>query len=313
MKIYFAPLESITNYRYRKHYDAHFRGVDRYYIPFLSPKDYSLTNRDRNEIKKENNLLNKEVVPQIISNDAEETLWLINELKDLGFKEVNLNFGCPSGTVVSKGRGSGMLKDLGKMRTYLSKIFAKSPLPISIKTRIGYQSEDEFSSILEVYNEFPIKELIIHPRTTKEMYKGSLHLNIFDGLDKKTSIPVVYNGEIKNKNDIEFISARYPWINAVMIGRGFLEYPDMLEASSKDNIKDFILSLSNEYIKDIGWGNASYPIKEMWSYLIHRFDIDTSLKKKLFKEKNKDTFFQYVDEVFETSSLKTSFSNGIMM
>lgn len=313
MRIYFAPLESVTNYRFRKHYDAHFHNVDRYYIPFLSPKSFSLINRDKNDIAPENNQLGKELVPQIISNDAEETLWLIDILKDLGYKEVNLNFGCPSGTVVAKGRGSGMLKNLVFLEQYLSEIYAKSPLPVSIKTRIGYQSEDEFSSILDVYNKFPVKELIIHPRTTKEMYKGPLHLNVFDGLEKRTIIPLVFNGEIKTKGDILYIQERYPYLQAIMIGRGLLQYPDMLAESDKSTIKDYIISLSDEYINDIGWGNASYPIKEMWSYLINRFDVDPSLKKKLFKEKNKDAFMAYVDRLFDESNLKTSIHNGIKM
>lgn len=306
MKYYMAPLESVTNYRYRKHYHANFKGIDRFYIPFLQPHSFSLTNRDRKEIDIKNNVSLPDVVPQIISNSVEDTLWLINMLNDYGYKEVNLNFGCPSGTVVSKGRGAGIFKDLAKMREYLSEIFAKSPLPISIKTRIGYEKEEEFWKILEIYNEFPIKELIIHPRTCKEHYVGPLHLDVLDDLDKKTSIPVVYNGEIKNKDDIEYIKNRYPYINAVMLGRGLLEYPDVLadDSDSRNAIKNFVLGLSNEFINDIGWGSASFPIKELWSYISKRFDITEQERKKLFKAKDMATFMGLAEDLLDRCPLK---------
>ncbi|MCQ2797400.1 MAG: tRNA-dihydrouridine synthase family protein [Bacilli bacterium] len=302
MKVYFAPLESITVYTLRNCFEKHFRGADRYYIPFLSPMgEGRLINKCERDILPENNRLDKEIIPQIISNDVDSTLSLIKRLKDMGYKEVNLNFGCPSGTVTSKEKGSGILRNLERLDSYLDGVCKASPLPISVKTRIGWWEPSEFDAILGVFNKYPLKELIIHPRTAKEMYSGPLHLDVIDGLDKKTKIPVVINGEIKTKDDIEYLKNRFPFIEAVMIGRGFLECPDMLmdeiEDVRRQAIKDYVHELSETYILERGWKNGSFGVKEIWSYIHKRFEISEKDKKALFKEKNLDAFRLIEDKV----------------
>ncbi len=305
MKIYFAPLESVTLYTLRNAFDNHFSGVDRYYIPFLSPMgDGRLISKCERDILPENNQINKEIVPQIISNDVNATLILINRLKDLGYKEVNLNFGCPVGTVTAKEKGSGILRNLPRLDAYLKGVVEGSPLPISVKTRIGWSDPNEFQAILDVYNKYPLKELIIHPRCAKEGYSGPIHIDIFEGLDKRTNIPLVYNGEIKNEDDIAYIGNRFPFVKAIMIGRGLLEYPDMLMDYSDDarrkRIKDYVKGLSEMYIETRGWKNGSYGVKELWSYLYKRFEISEKDRKELFKEKDLNAFRMLEDKVLES-------------
>ena len=159
MQYYFAPLEGITDSIFRSLHSKYFPGVDRYYTPFLSPTVHrGLTAREAREIPRADTLT-YEAVPQLLTKVAEDFLWLANVCKDLGYTEVNLNTGCPSGTVTAKGKGSGMLRDLPALEIFLDEIFEKAPLPISIKTRIGFYDKDEFPAILEVYNRYPIKEL----------------------------------------------------------------------------------------------------------------------------------------------------------
>lgn len=302
MKVYFAPLESITVYTLRNCFEKHFSGVDRYYIPFLSPMgEGRLINKCERDILPENNNIGKEIVPQIISNDVDSTLSLINRLVQLGYKEVNLNFGCPSGTVTAKEKGSGILRNLERLDNYLKGVVEGSPIPVSVKTRIGWWEPSEFDAILEIFNKYPLKELIIHPRTAREMYSGPLHLDVLDGLDKKTNIPVVINGEIKTKEDIEYLEKRFPFINAVMIGRGFLETPDMLmvedEDARREAIKAYVHELSETYILERGWKNGSFGVKEIWSYIHKRFDISDKDKKALFKEKDLNSFRMLEDKI----------------
>ena len=304
MKVYFAPLESVTLYTLRNAFEEHFSGVDRYYIPFLSPMgDGRLISKCERDILPENNQINKEIVPQIISIDVNSTLTLINRLKELGYKEVNLNFGCPVGTVTAKEKGSGILRNLPRLDAYLKGVIDGSPLPISVKTRIGWSDPNEFQAILDIYNKYPLKELIVHPRTAKEGYSGPIHLDVIDDLDKKTNIPVVYNGEIKNKDDIAYIVKRFPFVKAVMIGRGLLEYPDMLmdvdEETRRNHIKDYVKELTEMYIETRGWKNGSYGVKELWSYLYKRFEISDKDKKELFKEKDLTAFRILEDKVLE--------------
>ena len=147
MKIYMAPMEGITNHIYRQAYRHHFGQVDRYFMPFLS--SLGLNYKEIRDIAPENNQ-GMDIVPQILTNNTEIFLGLAEMFRDLGYTEVNLNIGCPSGTVTAKGRGSGFLRFLPELDRFLEEIFAISPLPISVKTRIGYTDEAEWPVILEI-------------------------------------------------------------------------------------------------------------------------------------------------------------------
>ena len=163
MRYYFAPMEGLTDSIYRRTHHKFFSGVDRYYMPFLSPTIHrTLTHREDRELPMADSVPFT-AVPQVLTKVAEDFLWAAAVCRDRGYDEVNLNLGCPSGTVVSKGKGSGMLRDTDALDRFLDQIFAASPLPVSVKTRLGLESPDEFPAILDVYNRYPIRELTVHP------------------------------------------------------------------------------------------------------------------------------------------------------
>lgn len=312
MKFYLAPLEGITSLYYRKYHSKYFKGVDKYFIPFLNPAQCNLSTRDERELKKENNLIDKKVVPQIISKNAKETLWMINKLKGEGYEEINLNFGCPSGTVVAKGKGSGILKDLTYLDSYLNEVFTNSPLPISIKLRLGLNDIEEFNNILKILNKYDVKELIIHPRTQKEKYSGPLHLDILDNIISKTKFDIIYNGEIKSLDDISYIEERFPFIKGIMIGRGLIEVPDLLEENkNKLKVIDFYNDMYKEYLETFGWNNTKFFVKEIFALMINYFIVPKDLKKKLFKSEKQDEVEKYVNEIFSTCEINFHPENGI--
>ena len=180
MQYYFAPMEGLTDSIYRRLHHEYFPGVDRYYMPFLSPTIHrTLTHKEDRELPMADSVPFR-AVPQVLTKVSEDFLWAAQVCHDRGYEEVNLNIGCPSGTVVSKGKGSGMLRDLAALDQFLEDIFSRSPLPISIKTRLGLEKSEEFPAILEVLNRYPIKELTIHPRVRKQFYDGSVHMEMFD-------------------------------------------------------------------------------------------------------------------------------------
>lgn len=164
MKIYTAPLEGITGHVFRTALYHHFGGADKYFIPFIRPnQNGNFSTREKQDIMPENNL-NMYPVPQILTNKAEDFLRTAEKLEAYGYKEINLNLGCPSKTVISKMRGSGFLAYPDELEQFLDEIFRKCKLEISIKTRIGKESPDEFVRLLDIYNKYQMKELIIHPR-----------------------------------------------------------------------------------------------------------------------------------------------------
>ena len=311
MRYYFAPMEGITDSIYRRLHHKHFGGVDRYYMPFLSPTIHrQLTHKEDRELpfaEKEHFL----AVPQILTKAAEDFLWAAQVCKDRGYEEVNLNVGCPSGTVVAKGKGSGMLRDVHALDAFLEEIFSKSPLPISVKTRLGIEKAEEFPAILDVFNRYPIKELTIHPRVRKQFYSGDVDMDVFRYAAENSTNRLCYNGNLNNLQQIQEFSAAFPEIEAVMIGRGLIGDPGMLTpgGTSLESLQAFTEELTETYIEVFGGArNAMFRMKENWGFLRHRFEDSDRLWKDLRKTTDLGEYRRITAEIFHTLPLKEDFN-----
>ena len=306
MRYYFAPMEGLTDSIYRKTHHKYFPGVDRYYMPFLSPTIHrSLTHREDRELP----MAGSEdfaAVPQVLTKVAEDFLWAAQVCKDRGYEEVNLNVGCPSGTVVSKGKGSGMLRDAAALDRFLEEIFRDPPLPISVKTRLGLEDPEEFPALLEVFNRYPIKELTIHPRVRKQFYDGSVHMEQFDYAVANSKNPLCYNGDILSRKQAESIAANYPQVEAVMIGRGLVADPGMLSGGTDPAaLEAFMNELLTVYEVAFGGSrNAIFRLKENWGFLHSRFEGCDKLWKRLRKTTDAAEFKAITAEIFHTLPLK---------
>lgn len=223
MDIRSAPLESLTDAVFRRVHHQLFGGVEKYYIPFVSPTSHHcFSPRERRDIAPENNE-GVPVVPQIMTRYPEHFLWAAQEMQARGYDEVNLNIGCPSGTVTAKGKGAGMLREPEALRAFLDEIFAHSPLPISIKTRIGFAAPEEWDTLLDILQQYPMKELIIHPRLRVQFYKGDVYPEAFR-LAAQAGLPLVYNGDLFDLPACQALQADYP-LMPMMLGRGLLANP----------------------------------------------------------------------------------------
>ncbi|MBQ7845907.1 MAG: tRNA-dihydrouridine synthase family protein [Clostridia bacterium] len=223
MDIRSAPLESLTDAVFRRVHHQLFGGVEKYYIPFVSPTSHHcFSPRERRDIAPENNE-GVPVVPQIMTRYPEHFLWAAQEMQARGYDEVNLNIGCPSGTVTAKGKGAGMLREPEALRAFLDEIFAHSPLPISIKTRIGFAAPEEWDTLLDILRQYPMKELIIHPRLRVQFYKGDVYPEAFR-LAAQAGLPLVYNGDLFDLPACQALQADYP-LMPMMLGRGLLANP----------------------------------------------------------------------------------------
>ncbi len=306
MRYYFAPMEGITDSVFRRLHHKHFGGVDRYYMPFLSPTQHRvLTGRENRELP----MADSEAfcaVPQILTKNAQDFLWAAQVCLDRGYDEVNLNLGCPSGTVVAKGKGSGMLRDLDALDRFLEEIFAASPLPVSVKTRLGLEDPNEFPAILKIYNRYPIRELTVHPRVRKAFYKGDVHMDAFRTCAENSKIPLCYNGNLNSLADIEEFSKDFPQVEAVMIGRGLIGDPGMLipGGTSREALEAFCTELLESYTKVFGsQRNAMFRLKENWHFLLCRFEGSEKLGKKLLKTTDIAEFSAITGEIFRTLPL----------
>lgn len=229
LPIYFAPLEGVTDAVYRRVHHAHFAGIDKYFIPFISPtQNLVLTPRERSNVSAEANA-GMNAVPQVLTKKADHFLWAEEQLGAMGYEEINLNLGCPSGTVTAKGKGAGMLEHPIDLELFLDEIFAKTKMRISLKTRIGFSSPEEFEHLLELFNRYPACGLIIHPRTRQEYYKGRVHRDVYAYAEENTSLPLVYNGDLFSADDCRAFTQEHPKTTALMLGRGLLANPALAQ------------------------------------------------------------------------------------
>ncbi|MBQ6719001.1 MAG: tRNA-dihydrouridine synthase family protein [Oscillospiraceae bacterium] len=299
-------MEGLTDSIYRRAHHTYFSGVDRYYMPFLSPTIHrSLTHREDRELP----MAGSEAfaaVPQILTKVPDDFLWAAQVCLDRGYDEVNLNVGCPSGTVVSKGKGSGMLRDLEALDRFLDAIFHGSPLPISIKTRLGLEDPGEFPAILEIFNQYPIKELTVHPRVRKQFYNGNVDMEMFRFAAEHSRNPLCYNGDLTSVEQIAAIAREFPAVEAVMIGRGLVADPGLLcGGTDVAALEQFMNALLEEYTVAFGGSrNAMFRLKENWGFLHTRFEGVDKLWKKLRKTTDLNEYKSITAEIFHTLPLR---------
>ena len=306
MNYYFAPMEGLTDSIYRLQHHRFFGGVDRYYMPFFSPTIHrTLTSKETRELPRADSVPFT-VVPQVMTKCAEDFLWAAEVVRDLGYNEINLNIGCPSGTVVAKGKGSGMLRDLEELTKFFDSIFAVSSLPVTVKTRIGLESPEEFPAVLELYNRYPIKELTIHPRVRKQFYEGQVHREWFTYAMQHSTIPLCFNGDIRTLYDVSILQEEYPGLNAVMIGRGLIADPGMLVGGTDiGTLESFLNALMDDYaVEFASCRNALFRMKENWAYLHDRFTGSDKLWKKMRKTTDAAEFRRLSVELLHTCPMK---------
>lgn len=274
MRYYFAPLEGLTDSIYRRLHHKYFPGIDRYYTPFFSPTIHrSFTQKERRELQRADTLPFA-VVPQVLTRNAEDFLWMAQQCADAGYQELNLNLGCPSGTVTAKGKGAGALRDTDALDKLLTDIFSASPIAVSVKTRIGFSDAGEFFALLDIFNRFPIRELTVHPRTRADFYSGSVNMEAFSHAVANSKNPLCYNGNLCSVTQIDDFSLTSPNVDAVMLGRALIADPGMLTpgGTTMPVLEDFHDELLETYSEVFDSSrNAMFRMKENWRYLCCRF------------------------------------------
>lgn len=309
MELSFAPMEGVTYAAFRRSHARLFGCADKYYAPFIAPNgDGTYKTGNRRDVLPENNE-GITLIPQILCNAAEPFLLVAKELEAMGYDEVNLNAGCPSGTVVAKHKGSGMLRDLESLERTLDEIFSRCPLKVSVKTRMGVHSTEEFAAIMEVYKKFPIKLLTVHARDRDGLYKSSPDVDGFAKHVVSSPFPVEYNGNIYTAKDAEEISTRFPDMEWLMIGRGAVADPALPrrikggKPLSEAELKAFHDELLEEYLlSGLDEHHAIPRMKELWSYFKFKFPGEDKNMKSIFKSKNMPDYKSAVSFLFSSGN-----------
>lgn len=311
MKLQMAPLEGITTYVYRNAHAKYFGKMDKYYTPFLSlHKEKEFNHKERQEILPEHNE-GLCVVPQVLTNSAEDFLRAADKLQALGYQEININMGCPSGTVTTKAKGAGMLDDPMRLDKFLAEVFEKTPVAISVKTRLGMERAEEWEDLLKIYNKYPLKELIIHARVRADFYKNTPNWDAFAQAMEGSKNPVCYNGDIFSLDNYHELKERFPTLESVMLGRGLLANPFLLgeivgaacgEAKAEETclrLQAFHDELYTEYSKLLsGDRNILFKMKELWTYMVYLWRDVEKHQKAIRKVKSCSEYEIYVKKMF---------------
>ena len=308
MNYYTAPMEGLTDRIWRQVHQKWFGAAGapaRYYAPFLSPPENRILIKKKMAELEDAGNAGVPVVPQVLAKDGELAGWFIGEVRKLGCTEVNLNFGCPSGTVTAKGKGAGMLRDPAKLDAFLDAVFSAVEGPVSVKTRLGVQSAEEFGAILAVYNQYPICELTIHPRVMRQLYRGQADRAAFAASLPGCRMPVCYNGDVTTAADLHTLEAQYPQLSGIMVGRGIIADPALFREArggapaAREELRGYLDDLYHGYSELFGSaGCAVSRMKGHWFYLIHKFEGAEKLEKQLRKAREAWEYEVVVNQIF---------------
>ena len=318
IRLELAPMEGLTGYVFRNALVRFFPGPDTCYTPFLVVNQHhSFKTREKREIDPKNQkgvfpAGSPRLVPQLMANDPDLFLWGCQYLEDLGYEEVNLNAGCPSPTVVTKGKGSGMLADTLKLERFLDRVFedlgrSGRRVRVSVKSRLGMDDPGEMEDLIQIYNAYPLERLIIHARVGRTAYRGNPDRDAFFLALEGNRLPISYNGDILKPQDGDEVlaaAARHDpdrRLDGLMIGRGLLRNPALFRKmrggppAGPAELEEFTGDLFHSYAREMdGYGNALFRMKEVWTYLKDRYTDGDRYLKAIQRSRRREDYEQAV-------------------
>ena len=313
MNFYFAPMEGVSGYIYRNAYQKYFHNIDRYFTPFIAPKkNHAMSSKEKNDVLPEHNI-GMHVIPQILTNQAEYFLHTASVLSEMGYTEVNLNLGCPSSTVVSKKKGAGFLSEPDRLEHFLDDVtkgLERLNMQLSIKTRLGMRDVEEFADLLDLYNEFPLSELIIHPRLQTDLYNNTPNWEAFRQAVQTSTHRLCYNGDLFTLEAYQTFIEAFPETDTVMFGRGILRNPCLLNQIQQGAEVDYhLIRMFHDDLLD-GYTEAFsgdrpvlFKMKELWSHMVSLFPQGETFAKKIRKVERINEYKAIASQLFDSVSV----------
>lgn len=302
-RLIMAPMHAITNYVFRNAFDKTFpEAIDKAITPFISLTHGNTTFNKRKfaDILKENNNCNFEIIPQVLGNDAKGIIDICNLSSNLGYNEVNWNIGCPQEKIMNKGRGAGLLKDSERIERVIDEVLNNIEINFSIKIRLGYSSKEDIKRLIPIINQYPINNVVIHPRLGTEVYEKEVDLDSFEKAAKLINKRITYNGDIFTVDDFNKIKLRFPNINDFMLGRGLLFNPCLAsQIKSIDYIDDRerLIYLHSELIRN---SHSLNKLKGCWSYFVVGLNWKEDKLKPLFSCQTVEELDKFVrDNIYD--------------
>ena len=305
-----SPLQGFTDFRFRNAFHKYFGGIDTFYSPYikLNGKFVVKGSYERDILPENNTTL--EVIPQIITNDADEFLFVAKYVQQLGYKELNWNLGCPYPMVAKCGMGSGLISNTSQIEHILKRVHNETDIIVSMKMRMGYENPSEILDVFPILEQYPIKNIAIHARIGKQLYKGGVDLDAFQKCLEHSNQKIYYNGDITSVEKFKELQERFPQIDHWMIGRGLIADP-FLPSMIKNNTTEYPknrLELFEAFHDEIYQEYDAYlsgptPIRMkmlgFWEYFSASFSNPQKTYKKIKKAGNSKNYESAVKEIFK--------------
>jgi len=305
-----SPLQGFTDFRFRNAFHKYFGGIDTFYSPYirLNGKMVVKSAYERDLLPKNNQGI--EVIPQIMTNDADEFLFVAKYVQELGYNELNWNLGCPYPMVTNRGMGAGLIQDEQKIDEILNRVHNESDILVSMKMRMGHEHNEEILKTLPVLEKYPIKNIAIHARIGKQLYKGGVDLDAFQECLNRTQLKIYYNGDITTVKRFREMRERFPSIDHWMIGRGIIADPFLAQMIKNDTeeypedrfeiFRKFHDTLFAEFEQHLsGEKHLLMKMLSYWEYFSQSFENGRKVLKKIKKAKSVKAYDQAIDSIFD--------------
>ena len=303
MKIFSAPIQGYTDCAWRNAHSRIFAGdIDRYYAPFLRIEKGAFRNKDLRDIAPESNR-DYHLVPQVIACERSQFAMLVDKVVSLGYREVDINMGCPFPPIVKRHCGAGILPFPDEVRPMLDVTEEYPDVNFSIKMRLGADSPDEWRALMPILSATKLSHVTLHPRTAKQQYTGDIDMSRFSEFIAEATFPVVYNGEIHSMTDIDALVAEYPALHAVMVGRGLL-YDPALVSPEHDSALPRIIKLHDRLFDSYkaalsGDAHLLTKMKSLWEYFLAGKG-SRKCRKKIKKSTTIDKYIAAVNDFWDS-------------
>ncbi|WP_324069883.1 MAG: tRNA-dihydrouridine synthase family protein [Flavobacterium sp.] len=305
-----SPLQGFTDFRFRNAFHKYFGGIDTFYSPYikLNGKLVIKGSFERDILPENNSTLN--VIPQIITNDAEEFLFVAKYVQQFGYKELNWNLGCPYPMVAKCGMGSGLISNTSQIEHILKRVHNETDIIVSMKMRMGYENPTEILDVFPILEQYPIKNIAIHARIGKQLYKGGVDLDSFQKCLDTSKQKIYYNGDITSVEKFRTMQERFPSIDHWMIGRGLIAnpfLPSMIKNNTteypKNKLEIFEAFHDTIYQEYDAYLQGPTPIRMkmlgFWEYFSESFSNPQKTYKKIKKAGNSKNYESAVKEIFK--------------
>lgn len=307
-QFYLAPLQGYTKVWYRNAFHSAMGGADKYFTPFF--EEHRSGGFDPRLLPELDIELNRgmTLIPQVVANEPAFLIKAYEAIHAMGYNEINLNMGCPFPMLVKRSKGGGLMNQPDLVRLMLDTFYEQHPTAqLSVKMRSGLDDTAQGQTMIGLINNYPLTEVIIHPRLVVQQYKGEPDWDAFEAMTQLSNHAVVANGDINQVIDFERLKNRFPNVQCWMMGRGWLGNPSLVKEIQNGILTEGerLINLMNLHKafhqlimsqKQMPWQLQNQLLMQFWYYPALQMENGKRWFRRLGKANKPESYSEYIKE-----------------